>query len=152
MHHEIVEDPEQLQVAIDQGHDHRDITFPGYMKAMNLFMIVSTVLIFLAILSGLGFFVIGNFFASQKRNNQQEYSFPWTRPEPAARAELPAGPLLQSNLTTKLDIKSLREEEDKALADYGRDAKTGKAIIPVDKAIELMKERGMPNFSGGTSN
>jgi hypothetical protein len=55
---------------------------------------------------------------------------------------LPPNPRLQSKPIT--DLKEIREEEDKVLNGYGWvDQKNGVAHIPVDRAIDLLAQRGL---------
>ncbi len=54
-------------------------------------------------------------------------------------------PLLQTNITTKTDIKELRQKETEELTTSALvDAKSGVYRIPVDRAIDLMARRGLP--------
>jgi hypothetical protein len=57
--------------------------------------------------------------------------------------ETVAGPLLQPN--PPVDLERLRREENAHLNSYGWvDEREGLAHIPIDRAIELMAERGLP--------
>jgi hypothetical protein len=54
-----------------------------------------------------------------------------------------SGPQLQAN--PRIDIDSLRRAEDAQLTGYGWvDQPQGLVRIPIDRAIELMAERGLP--------
>jgi hypothetical protein len=58
-------------------------------------------------------------------------------------ARRPAGPLLQEK--PLLDLLALRAEEDQALTTYGWvDKGRGVARIPVEEAMRLLAERGLP--------
>jgi hypothetical protein len=64
---------------------------------------------------------------------------------PLAKQALPvvAGPQLQPN--PALELSDLRRQEDAQLNGYGWvDQPTGLVRIPVERAIELMAERGLP--------
>ncbi|RYG39594.1 hypothetical protein EON81_00390 [bacterium] len=54
-------------------------------------------------------------------------------------------PLLQGNVTAKLDLQTMRQAEDGRLngTGYVDEAKT-KAYIPISRAMELLSERGLP--------
>lgn len=59
---------------------------------------------------------------------------------------IPSGPLLQVNQA--LDLKIQRAKDHKAMAEYSHDAKTGAWRIPVDSAITILAERGLPEPKG----
>ena len=69
-------------------------------------------------------------------------------PPPLARHEpgrKPPEPRLQENPT--LDVGRLRAEEEQVLTSYGWvDERAGVVRIPIDRAIELLAERGLPVF------
>ena len=70
-------------------------------------------------------------------------------PPPLARVELPAGPILQVNAPG--DLARLRAEEDATLSTYGWvDRGAGIVRIPIEQAMQLLAERGLP-AAGGTS-
>jgi hypothetical protein len=55
----------------------------------------------------------------------------------------PSGPQLQASPT--VDLEKLRREEDDYLSSYGWvDQREGLVHIPIERAIELMAERGLP--------
>ena len=54
----------------------------------------------------------------------------------------PPSPQLQAN--PELDISRFRKDESDALTDYGRDSKTGELHIPVDRALDLVAQEGLP--------
>jgi hypothetical protein len=55
----------------------------------------------------------------------------------------PSGPQLQPN--PPVDLERLRREEDDYLSSYGWvDQREGLVHIPIERAIELMAERGLP--------
>lgn len=54
-------------------------------------------------------------------------------------------PILQSDATAKKDIETLRAEEDKKLHMMEvTDKEKGVARIPIEKAMEIVAERGLP--------
>ena len=57
-----------------------------------------------------------------------------------------AGPLIQGNITSKTDIMSLRQYERRMMTTY-EPLPNGKWRIPVDKAIDLLGDRGLPAIS-----
>lgn len=57
----------------------------------------------------------------------------------------PASPLLQSNITARTDIMSLRRQETAALTSSAvLDQAHGVYQIPIDQAINLIAQRGLP--------
>lgn len=56
----------------------------------------------------------------------------------------PQGPRLQEHPFR--DIEDLRRDEQIALADYARDPQTGAIRIPVERAMDLVAERGLPDW------
>ena len=67
-------------------------------------------------------------------------------PSPIAEARaprLPPGPRLQSSPV--LDMEELRAREDSVLTSYGWvDRQAGIVRIPIDRAVELLLEKGLP--------
>ncbi len=64
-------------------------------------------------------------------------------PSPLARVEPPAGPVLQVNALN--DRERLRAEEDSILSTYAWvDRGAGTVRIPIDRAMQLLAERGLP--------
>ena len=67
-------------------------------------------------------------------------------PSPLARVEAPAGPVLQVKAPS--DLARLRTEEDSILSTYGWvDRATGVVRIPIDRAMQLLADRGLPAAS-----
>ena len=67
-------------------------------------------------------------------------------PSPLAGSRIPPpSPRLQTMATQKLDLVKTRAGEDQVLNTYAWvDRKTGVVRIPVDRAIELLAQRGLP--------
>jgi hypothetical protein len=64
--------------------------------------------------------------------------------------ELPPEPRLQTN--PREDLLELRAREDALLATYGWvDRNAGVVRIPIDRAMQLTLERGLPARQGGTA-
>jgi len=62
---------------------------------------------------------------------------------PVEKNPLPPEPRLQA--TPVADLAEYRAQEERALRDYGWvDRKSGKVRIPVERAIDLVAERGLP--------
>lgn len=60
----------------------------------------------------------------------------------AAKAPPAPNPLLQTNVTTKTDIKSLRQQERAALESYGV-VDAGHVRVPIDRAVDIVLEKGL---------
>jgi hypothetical protein len=61
----------------------------------------------------------------------------------ARRRELPPAPRLQTS--PRQDLDDMREEEDRTLGEYGwLDPKAEIVRIPIERAMELIAERGLP--------
>lgn len=58
-----------------------------------------------------------------------------------ARAELPGGPLLQSNITAKKDMADLRAAENDKVGNYRSESKE-KVSIPIEEAIDKVAAQG----------
>jgi hypothetical protein len=65
------------------------------------------------------------------------------RPPTAAEYErsLPPAPRLQVNQVD--DLRQFREREQQMLTTYGREPNSGAIRIPIDKAIDIVSERGV---------
>jgi len=140
MHDNHVEDPKELAKAVDAGFEHRDLDTSQIGKSMFIFSIFTV----LSLAAGLLIMML--------MYNVMGYGNPKVLADPAPRRQLPPGPLLQSNVTAKTDIRDLRVAEEKRLAEQGVDSKTGKAHIPIDRAIEIVAREGLPapQVGGGT--
>jgi hypothetical protein len=72
--------------------------------------------------------------------------YPLSRPEPGAQpAELPPSPRLQ--IDPRAELTALRAAEAARLSSYGWvDRATGVVHLPLDRAIALTVERGLPGW------
>ena len=62
---------------------------------------------------------------------------------PLAEQQVPPGPLLK--VTPRADLRAFRRREDTILQSYGWiDRKAGIVRIPIDQAMKLLAERGLP--------
>lgn len=128
---------DDLQLREDElrrlGYDPRDINVPGIRKAVtgfltfSTFAVVASVFIYIALV-------------------------PWHCAGPAPAAIVPAtkippvpNPLLQTDETARTDIKTMLKQQLGALNSYGWvDKSKGVVHIPIEKAIDLTVERGIP--------
>ncbi|MBS1704259.1 MAG: hypothetical protein JST40_00180 [Armatimonadetes bacterium] len=133
------EDPVELERSIRLGYEHRDVNF----KTTGNSGILLTLAVFGFCIMAFGMFWAIDFFEfKQNPTSRSENTSP-------ARNELPPGPLLQSNITTKRDIADLRKAEQKQLTTYGF-VDPGKGIIrvPVSRAMDHIAEEGVPTTIG----
>lgn len=57
-------------------------------------------------------------------------------------------PLLQSNVTAWGDMKKLRAEEKTKMHGYAENPEDGTYRIPIEKAMEIVVDRGLPTRAG----
>jgi hypothetical protein len=114
------------------GHEERDVSFPPVIMALigiALLTIVSAVLML----------VLFRYLAAQEARVGQP-------PNPLARSfgrQLPPPPRLQPDPAS--DLHALRAEEDAVLQSYGWvDRNAGVARMPIERAMDLLVERGLP--------
>lgn len=119
---------------VDMGYETRDIDIPSLAKALAGFFVF-------AIVS----FTIGWFI--YRAMNPRPFNPPI---KPAFARKLPQAPnpLLQSNMTAKTDIEDLRQAETAQLTTTGPNINDAtKTHIPIDRAIQLLVDRGLPNIT-----
>jgi len=123
------EDPAELQKAIAQRYEHRDLSTSAIGKSVLILFVFFFISIGITIVYWRFVDSVGHDMATTSRQKVDQ------------RLQLPPGPLLQSNVTAKQDIKDLRELERGKLEGYGwSDEKAGVAHIPVDEAMKKMAE------------
>ncbi len=136
MHDHKREDP-----LTDLGYEVRDMDLLAIGKATTIFFVFVTISFVLGF--GILWILVGNgnpvkgFNALKDRETQKPFI---TNPPKAPN------PLLQTNITTKTDIKELRQNETALLTTSGVvDGAKGIYRIPIDRAIELTAQRGLPD-------
>lgn len=124
------ERPENLLREL--GYETQDINYRQLAKSGVVlfgFFFATTVFVWLIIMWG--------FFPTRLEGGK--------RATAAERRLPPAGtPMLQTNITAKTDIKDLRIKETKILEKPAYDQKRNAYTIPVERAIDLLAERGLP--------
>lgn len=116
-------EPREVQ-GIDLGYDPRDIQAKGLTKAIVYFFLFT-----------LFFFGVGAFWWI---NAGWSHTETFDKRKPAIE-----GPMVQGNMTAKTDIMSVRQHEHEMMTTYAP-LENGKWRIPVDKAIDLLNDRGLP--------
>jgi hypothetical protein len=115
----------------DRRHERRDLN----VKAVAGFAI--GLVLTAALLHGALVWMFGVFEQDEARQDRP----PPPLAEPQAR---PPAPRLQEDPTR--DLRALREREEAILTTYGWvDPATGIIRIPIDRALELLAERGLPS-------
>lgn len=116
-------EPRELQ-GVELGYDPRDVEPKGLTKVIVIFL-GATLFFF-----GVGALVWMNLGYAKPSNFD-------------ARKPRVAGPLVQGNITAKVDIMAMRQFEKEAMTTY-KPLENGKWRIPVDRAMEILGTRGLP--------
>jgi hypothetical protein len=118
---------------VELGYEIRDVNYKALRNAVVYFFIFAV----FAFAAGLGIY---NWMNPMERRQTQANNASVVRRIPGA-----PNPLLQNNVTAKTDMMLMRKEEDVRLhgTGYVDDART-RVHIPIDRAIDLIAERGMP--------
>lgn len=120
---------DKAPAPVESGHETRDANLKGVIIAG-------------AVVGGL--MILGLLVAHW---TFRHYEWGWKEAQPEAsplKADRlpPQGPLLQ--IRPQLDLAQLRAAEDRRLNSYGRDPITKLAHVPIDRAMELALQRGLP--------
>jgi hypothetical protein len=98
-------------------------------------------LVFIVVLSQLGLWWLFNTFTKR----ESKLSPPVTALVRSQAPTEPPEPRLQAN--PQADMRTMREKEDVVLNHYGWvDPNRGVVRIPIDRALDLIAERGLPQF------
>ena len=115
------------------GHAHEKSDVNVRVPAM--------VVIGLAVLTAVGMIVswlVFDHYSARQRAAAKPAS-----PLAATLPKEPPAPQLQ--VDPRLDLKKLRSEEEQILSSYGwMDKNTGVVRIPIDRAIQILAEKGLP--------
>jgi hypothetical protein len=124
-------DDDRLRHAEPRGHESRDLS----IRAIAVFFVGLTLLIVVV-----AFAMKWTFDAFVARDAAGD---PQVSPLAASRPELPPEPRLE--VSPRLEIEALRASEDEVLRAYGWiNEKAGVARIPIERAMDLIAERGLP--------
>lgn len=131
--------PKREDPLLDLGYERRDIDMMAIGKAAAWFFGFS----FISYIAG--WLILR--FMNPDMIKVQAASPPFVQNPPPA-----PNPLLQTNITTKTDIRELRQKETQALTTSAvLDAQHGVYRIPVDRAIDLTLQRGLPQRPSNVS-
>jgi hypothetical protein len=123
MHTEKREDP-----LVEMGYEVRDINIKAIKVATYIFFAF-------AVGSGAIGYVIYELMNPRVMGGQPQPTF-------AKRIPQSPNPLLQTNMTAKTDIMSLRAKEDKFLTGAPGQLPDGGYHIPIDAAMQMVAEQG----------
>jgi hypothetical protein len=125
------ENPENLQNA-EVAHEESDVNFRGIMTFAGGLIVVAVV-IHLVVYLVFGYF-------NRREGVQKTAEYPLAAGQ---QNRVPPEPRLQTN--PREDLADLRAKEDDQLSSYGWvDRNAGVVRIPIDTAIKLTLERGLP--------
>lgn len=129
-------EPEPTQdILEDLGYEKRDLSLPAVAKWTVAFFAVMVIGMAISLLITWG-------LAANSPDAR-------TRPIGAIR-QLPPAPQLQAN--PKMDYDTYMASEKAQMTSYGWvDRKAGLARIPIDRAVDLVAERGIPVFTAPTA-
>jgi len=116
-------EPRQLE-GVELGYDPRDIDAKRIYK------------------SAIWFFVLTVFFFGLGAIIWIRYGLAHTSDFDKRKPAI-VGPLVQGNMAAKVDIMNVRQDEHRRMTTYGTNP-DGKQRIPVDQAIALIAQRGLP--------
>lgn len=116
------------QSIIDRGYDPRDVSLTTILKW------VFFLFVFIGVASAI---TLGVYDLYVPKGTERTTQFPLPRVR-----EVPAEPRIQANPIE--DIRTLRRNEEQELTRYGRDPATGDIYIPVDRAMGLVAQEGLP--------
>jgi len=126
---------------VELGYDHRDVNYKALIKAVIAFLSF-----------GVGAAIVGaiiytNRFAIFKLQEPR----PGINAELSRRVAATGTPLLQDNVASKVDIMTLRQKETKRMTSTGYTDETRRYVhIPVDRAMEMIAQRGVGSKSAAT--
>lgn len=132
MHTEKREDP-----LVEMGYEIRDVDYKKLRSAIVWFFAFTLV----SIAAG---YVIWTKMNPAFSKEKQATNADVTRRVPPS-----PNPLLQDNVTAKTDMMLMRQEEQARLHGTGTDQVVdGRVHIPIERAIDILAERGLPNVGG----
>ncbi len=119
------DEPREVE-GVELGYDPRDIQEKGIYRVVVYFFLFA-----------LFFFGVGAIVYVRLGVGQNQH-FDARKPEIV-------GPKVQGNIAAKVDIMRMRQDERAQLESYGRNP-DGKRRIPVDRAMRLLAQRGLPEI------
>jgi hypothetical protein len=117
---------------VELGYEHRDVNYKLLTRAILIFFG------FTAFAFGVGLLIYNAIHPVQDRSTQLSNA--------SRKRALPQAPnpLLQNNVTAKTDLMLMRQAEDARLHGTGTNEDGQTVHIPIERAIDLTLERGLP--------
>ena len=136
--------PQTTGPAPRGGIDPSDVSFKGVVYFL-IGLVISLVIIH---------FVIGYMFGKLTEGAQRrDHEIMRTLPVPAVAASHPYFPEPREQISPRLDLQALRAREEAELNSYGWiDKKAGVVRIPIERALDLIAQRGLPASNGTNRN
>lgn len=135
---------EKTNKTDSHGYEKRDVSLPFIVKS-GIYLTVLVVATFVVVTWGYGVY--------DDRSGQLVSGTAQPSPlrdEAGSADRLPPGPLLQPDPRAEYEL--YLEDQQQAVSSYGwADRAAGKIVIPVERAIELAAERGLPTFPADPS-
>ena len=133
--------PEDPEVLREMKYDRRDIKVP-MLKSWTIWITGSCIACFIVSIPVYNWLTTPGKTLPSMLGTTRE-------PAPKSSNRMPPGtPLLQDNLTTKVDIQQLRMSEDKRMSTFGWiDQNNGVVRIPIEKAITMVVKNGVSTGS-----
>ncbi len=126
------------------GHDHVESHHEESDVNIRAILGFGAGLIAVAVVVHIAVWLLFLFFASREAKSQPQPEFPLAVTQ---QDRLPPAPRLQTS--PRQDLKDLRAEEDVVLGSYGWvNRNAGIVRIPIDEAMKLALERGLPARAG----
>ena len=121
--------PQSSHAVPSAGHEYREV---------NIKLILLSTAIMVGVVLIVSFFTVGLFDFLNRHAGPVDQTTSLERP-----VEVPPEPRVLEHPGEQLPV--LRQTEDRVLNTYGwLDQKTGQTRIPVDRAIDLVAQRGLP--------
>jgi len=132
----------QEDPLVEMGYEPTDVGMKGIGRA-GIFFFGFTVFSFAVVFLGFKFFGLDAGAAAADKARSTAIPFDGQKLPPNT-------PVLQGNVTAKTDIHDMRQAERDGLEHYKWiDRDKGIVQIPVDRAIALIAERGLPKTGSG---
>ena len=132
------------------GHAHDEYIPPPGMKHETRDLSTRVVVAFAALLlvaAVVIHLVVWWMYASMGRAHDSAYTRQYPL-APVGAPRQPPAPRLQTQ--PREELKRMRQEADRVLTGYGwADPNTGRVRLPIDRAMQLLLEQGLPSRAGG---
>jgi hypothetical protein len=130
--------PDDPEVLKSMGYDRRDLNVPLIKKSSTI-ITISCVVMFIISVPFYNYYSVPNGSVIERMMGKTRDEAPDTRIRVAGD-----NPVLQDNISTKLDIVEMRRNESDQLSTPGWvDKEKGKVRIPIKDAMQMIVERGV---------